>query len=70
MKRLITLFIVVAFASFGWLNAQNNLEFAHQTLEERGEFYFQFECTSPEIIHELSDVLSIDGKDGTTYFAY
>ncbi|MEA3447785.1 MAG: M14 family zinc carboxypeptidase, partial [Bacteroidota bacterium] len=39
-------------------------------LEERGEFYFQFECTSPEIIHELSDVLSIDGKDGTTYFAY
>jgi PKD repeat protein len=70
MKRLITLFIVIAFASVGWLNAQTNLDFAYQTLEERGEIYFQFDCSSPQIIHELNDVLSIDGRDGTTYYAY
>ncbi len=70
MKRLIILFSIFILASFSWLYAQSNLDFAYQTLEERGEFYFQFECSSPEVINELNDILSIDGRDGTTFYAY
>ncbi|MGM0651011.1 MAG: M14 family zinc carboxypeptidase, partial [Bacteroidota bacterium] len=74
MKWLITLFCsICVLVSVNWTQAQTNianLEFAQQTLEDRGEFYFTFSCDDPQVIQELNEVLSFDKRVGSTFYAY
>jgi PKD repeat protein len=39
-------------------------------LDERGEFFFTFSCNSPQVIYDMSDVISFDKQEGTQFYAY
>jgi PKD repeat protein len=56
--------------NFGFAQNQTTLEFANQKLEERGEFFFHFNCEDTEILQELNQLLWIDKVDGSTIYAY
>lgn len=70
MKRFITFFSIIIFTIV--LNAQNvdPNEFAEQTIQDRQEFYFKFECDSITLLKELAQNISIDKVQGKTIFAY
>ncbi|HPG73468.1 MAG TPA: M14 family zinc carboxypeptidase, partial [Bacteroidales bacterium] len=72
MKKTILVLLVLLNLSLTGVQAQlnSNLDFAYETLSQRGEFYFSFSCDEPPIIRELSTKLSIDKVQGTTVFAY
>jgi len=69
MKKFI--FTLFAFLSCLWIFAQVSspeLDYAHNKLNERGEFYFKFKCNDIELVNELSSKLSIDNfKNGFVY---
>jgi PKD repeat protein len=56
--------------NFGFAQNQTTLEFANQKLEERGEFFFHFNCEDTEILQELNQLLWIDKVEGSTIYAY
>jgi PKD repeat protein len=70
MKKFFTFFSIIIFTIV--LNAQNvdPNEFAEQTIQDRQEFYFKFECDSILLLRELSQNISIDKVQGKTVFAY
>ncbi|HPX75406.1 MAG TPA: PKD domain-containing protein, partial [Bacteroidales bacterium] len=69
MKKFI--FTLFAFLYCLWIFAQTSspeLDYAHNKLNERGEFYFKFKCNDIELVNELSSKLSIDNfKNGFVY---
>ncbi|MFW6302534.1 MAG: PKD domain-containing protein, partial [Bacteroidales bacterium] len=70
MKRIAIVIISLFVGFVAWTQEQPNLDFAQQTLAERGEFYFEFTCDSPETIQELQEHLSFDHREGNTFYAY
>jgi PKD repeat protein len=70
MKRIAILIISLFVGFAAWTQEQPNLDFAQQTLADRGEFYFEFKCDSPETIVALQEHLSFDHRQGNTYYAY
>jgi PKD repeat protein len=71
MKR-IALLILIFISFLQMLNSQTqeNIEFARQTLDTRGEFYFTFRANSTDIVNELNEFIWIDKREGTTFYAY
>ena len=65
---LILLFLLSTTLLFGQIS--DEMQFANQTLEDRGEFYFTFTYESKAQVLELSEFLSIDKIAGTTVYAY
>ncbi|MDD4150152.1 MAG: M14 family metallopeptidase, partial [Bacteroidales bacterium] len=65
---LALLFLLSSSFLFGQLS--DEMEFAYQTLETRGEFYFTFTYESKDQVTEFSQFLSIDNVVGTTVYAY
>ncbi len=62
--------VFVLFVSALNAQTQNVLEFAQQTLDSRGEFYFQFTCDDVEILQELEQQIAIDEVRGDVIYAY
>ncbi|MDD2636585.1 MAG: M14 family zinc carboxypeptidase, partial [Bacteroidales bacterium] len=62
------LFLLSSSLLFGQVS--DEMEFANQTLETRGEFYFTFTYDSKDQVIELLEFLSIDKVVGTTVYAY
>ncbi|MGM0626093.1 MAG: hypothetical protein ACQES0_09455, partial [Bacteroidota bacterium] len=70
MKRFAIIIISLFVGFAAWTQEQTNLDFAQQTLDERGEFYFEFKCDSPETIEALQEHLSFDHRHGNIFYAY
>ncbi|MDD2200314.1 MAG: M14 family zinc carboxypeptidase, partial [Bacteroidales bacterium] len=73
MKKFFTTFLSLIFL-VSILSSQvqfnSDIEFAHEILDNREEFYFYFEIDNISDIIELSSILSIDKKDGNIVYAY
>ncbi|MCK9255340.1 MAG: PKD domain-containing protein [Bacteroidales bacterium] len=71
MKKtvLLILSILIYFASYTQI-LNYELNYAQNKLNERGEFYFKFECSDIEVIQDLSQKLSIDHFKGSYIYAY
>ncbi|MGB5287611.1 MAG: hypothetical protein WBN42_03925, partial [Ignavibacteriaceae bacterium] len=67
MKASFTLLILITF--FSTINSQAQ-QLSSDYFKENVEVYFSFEVSSREIIHELTNVISIDNVKGSTAFAY
>ncbi|MGB5530541.1 MAG: M14 family zinc carboxypeptidase, partial [Ignavibacteriaceae bacterium] len=67
MKASFTLLILITF--FSTINSQAQ-QLSSDYFQNNIEVYFSFEVSSREIIHELTNVISIDNVKGSTAFAY
>ncbi|HRW22365.1 MAG TPA: hypothetical protein P5509_10355, partial [Bacteroidales bacterium] len=73
MKKFFTTFLSLMFLVTilsSQVQFNSDIEFAHEILDNREEFYFYFEIDNISDIIELSSILSIDKKDGNIVYAY
>lgn len=70
LRFLFSIILLVFAASFGFAQNQTALEFANQKLEERGEFFFYFDCEDTAVLQELNEVLWVDKIVGSRIYAY